>query len=166
LVSAPAEGQPTDPLAGLVDIPLPMAVSLWPQTWPSRIALAMIVIGLIVATVWLVHRWRVNRYRREALSELDQIEAGADSISALELSAALGSLARRTALAAFPREQVASLTGNAWLSFLDRTGGGRDFSQGSGRSLEVSAYRQSPTDPKTQITVVRRWIRSHREGAP
>jgi Ca-activated chloride channel family protein len=97
------------------------------------------------------------------LSELDQIEASADSISTLELSA---SLARRTALAAFPREQVASLTGSAWLSFLDRTGGGHDFSHGSGRSLEISAYRQSPTDPKALIAVVRRWIRSHRGGAP
>jgi Ca-activated chloride channel family protein len=100
------------------------------------------------------------------LSELDQIEASADSISTLELSAALASLARRTALAAFPREQVASLTGSAWLSFLDRTGGGHDFSHGSGRSLEISAYRQSPTDPKALIAVVRRWIRSHRGGAP
>jgi Ca-activated chloride channel family protein len=161
-----ADGQPTDPLVGLVDIPLPMEVSLLPQTWPSRIALAMIVIGLIAATVWLVHRWHVNRYRREALSELDHIEAGAGSIPALELSAALASLTRRTALVAFPREQVASLTGSAWLSFLDRTGGGQDFSQGPGHSLEISAYRQSPTDPKTLIAAVRRWIRSHRGGAP
>jgi hypothetical protein len=158
-----ADSQPTDPLAGLVDIPLPAEVTLWPQTWPSRILLTVVVIGLICAALWAVRRWRNNRYRREALSELKRIEAGAAASTPAELSAALASLVRRTAVAAFPREQVASLTGAAWLSFLDRTDGRRAFSEGPGRALEISAYRQAPAvDSSGLINAVRSWIKLHR----
>jgi hypothetical protein len=158
-----ADSQPTDPLAGLVDIPLPAEVTLWPQTWPSRILVLVVVVGLICAALWAIHRWRINRYRREALSELRRIEAGAATSPPAELSAALGSLVRRTALAAFPRDQVASLTGAAWLSFLDRTDGRHAFSEGPGRALEISAYQQAPAvDSGALIDTVRAWIKLHR----
>src|SRR5262249_35507395 len=62
--------QAPDPLAGLIDIPLPPPVSLLPQTWPSRIAIVLAVAGLI-AGVWWVVRWgRAHRYRRAALARL------------------------------------------------------------------------------------------------
>lgn len=158
-----ADSRPTDPLAGLVDIPLPPEVTLWPQTWPSRILLAIVVVGLIAAALWAVHRWRVNRYRREALSELSRIEASAATSTPAELSSALAALVRRTAIAAFPREQVASLTGAAWLSFLDQADGGRAFSEGPGRALEISAYRPTPAvDSGGLIDAVRSWIKLHR----
>ena len=158
-----ADSQPTDPLANLVDIPLSTPVSLWPQTWPLRILLAVVFVSLICGALWTVHRWRANRYRREALSELKRIEAGAATSAPAELAAALASLVRRTALAAFPREQVASLTNAAWLSFLDRTDGRRTFSEGPGRALETSAYRQAPAmDSSGLISAVRSWIKLHR----
>lgn len=157
-----ADSRPTDPLAGLVDIPLPPEVTLWPQTWPSRILLAVVVAGLVWAALWAVRRWRVNRYRREALSELKRIEAGAATSTPRELSAALAALVRRTAVAAFPRELVAPLTGAAWLSFLDRTDGGRAFSEGPGRALEMSAYRPTPAIESGElINAVRSWIKLH-----
>ncbi|MCB1483438.1 MAG: DUF4381 domain-containing protein [Hyphomicrobiaceae bacterium] len=157
-----ADSHQTDPLAGLIDIPLPPEVSLWPQTWPSRILLAVVVVGLIYAAVWSVRRWHANRYRREALSELKRIEASAATSTPAELSAALASLVRRTAVAAFPRDQIAPLTGSAWLSFLDRTDGRRAFSEGPGRALEISAYRPAPTvNSEELINAVRSWIKLH-----
>jgi len=65
---------PADPLAGLIDIPLPPPVSLLPQTWPSRIAIVLAVAGLIAGVWWFVRWWRANRYRRAALAELAGIE--------------------------------------------------------------------------------------------
>src|SRR5262245_17195632 len=53
---------PSDPLAGLIDIPLPPPVSLLPQTWPSRIAIVLVAAGLIAGMWWLVRWWRANRY--------------------------------------------------------------------------------------------------------
>ena len=64
---ADAPTKPADPLAGLIDIPLPQEVTLWPQTWPLRIAIALAAV-LAVWAIWrFVHRYRANRYRREAL---------------------------------------------------------------------------------------------------
>ena len=52
-------------------------------------------------------------------------------------------LVRRTALAVFPRETIAPLTGTAWLAFLDRSYGGDEFSQGAGRWLVSAPYQQT-----------------------
>jgi hypothetical protein len=156
-----AETPQTDPVAGLIDIPLPPPVSLWPQTWEARVAAAGLVVGLIVAVAWLLRWWHVNRYRRAALSELARIEETLDNAAPADLATALASLVRRTALAAFPREQVASLAGSPWLSFLDRTCGGHAFSDGPGRALEISAYQRSPDDPRALVGVARHWIKAH-----
>jgi Domain of unknown function (DUF4381) len=162
---ADAQAVPADPVAGLIDIPLPPPVSLWPQTWTSRIAIAVILIVAVVGTWRFVHQRWVNRYRREALAELDQIERRLDEKSTFaELTATLAVLVRRTALAAFPREQVAALAGSAWLSFLDRSYGGADFSQGPGRALAGAPYQPAQPDDnelKPLLALVRRWITVH-----
>jgi Ca-activated chloride channel family protein len=149
-----------EPVAGLIDIPLPPEVGLWPQTWPARIAIVALLAAVAV-TVWRFARHRyVNRYRREALGELTRIER-ADTA---ELPVQLALLLRRTALAAFPREQVAPLAGSAWLAFLDRTGGGTEFSRGTGRWLASAPYaRVAPSGAQQSalIALVRRWIRKH-----
>lgn len=156
---------PPDPVAGLIDIPLPPPVSLWPQTWPARIALALLLATCIVAAWQFTRHWRANRYRREALAELKRItHARAADMAPSELATQLSLLVRRTALAAFPREQVAPLSGAAWLAFLDRTSDGTEFSRGVGRWLASSPYaRTEPDDGQRSalIDLTRRWIRGH-----
>jgi hypothetical protein len=71
---------------------------------------------------------------------------------------------RRTALAVFPRERVASLVGPAWLAFLDETYGQPEFSHGIGRLLVSGPYdRIVPTDGQLSslVDLTRRWIRGH-----
>ena len=101
-----------DPLAALIDIPLPREVSLWPQTWPLRIAIVLIVAATVLAIWRFVHRFRANRYRREALAELERIGRAAGGLPD-QVATRLSVLLRRTALAAFPRETVAPLAGTA-----------------------------------------------------
>jgi hypothetical protein len=156
---------PTDPVAGLIDIPLPQPISLWPQTLTSRIAVLLLAASAVAALWWFIRHWRANRYRREALAELKCIarskSAGeCDEEQALQLSR----LVRRTALAAFPRETVASLTGSVWLAFLDRSYGGREFSQGTGRLLASAPYRHMPPGSiklQALTRLVRKWIKVH-----
>ena len=52
---ADAQTPQTDPLAGLIDFPLPQEVSLWPQTWPLRIAVVLIAAGALLAIWRFVH---------------------------------------------------------------------------------------------------------------
>jgi hypothetical protein len=162
---ADAQPAPTDPLAGLIDIPLPPPVSLWPQTWTSRIAIVLLLVATVAALWRLVHIWRANRYRREALFELGGIGQRFDAGGARgEGLAELSMLVRRTALAAFPRESVAPLTGQAWLAFLDRSYGGQGFSQGAGRLLASAPYQRAVPDQeqfRALATLVRQWIRGH-----
>jgi hypothetical protein len=158
-----AQSARTDPVAGLIDIPLPREASLWPQTWEARIA-TVVLLSIVIAAVWrLLHDRHVNRYRREALAELNRVGPARNSAPS-ELLTKLALLVRRTALAAFPREQVASLAGPAWLSFLDRTYGGQEFSHGVGRLLASAPYQQMPFDDaelKLLVDLVGRWIRGH-----
>lgn len=159
-----ADAPPTDPVAELIDIPLPAPVSLWPQTWESRIALLVLAAGMIAGTWWLVHRWRANRYRRAALAELRRIATSQDSPA--DTAAALAALVRRTALGAFPRREVASLSGPAWLAFLDRSYGGTGFSRGAGQSLEAAAYQPTPPaapQERALIALVRQWVEAHHD---
>jgi uncharacterized protein DUF4381 len=151
-----------DPVAGLIDIPLPQSVSLWPQTWTSRIAIVVLLAALVAAIWAFVHHYRANRYRRDALSELERT-LGAHP-NPTELAAQLAVLVRRTALAVFPREKVASLAGPRWLAFLDATYDRPEFSQGVGRLLVNAPYAPaSPDDSELRslAELVRRWIKVH-----
>ena len=154
-----------DPVAGLIDIPLPPPVSPWPQTWASRIAIVTLIGAAVAALLWFVHYWRSNCYRREALSELDRIEhAFAAQATPKELAAQLSALVRRTALAVFPRERIAPLAGPAWLAFLDDSYGEHEFSNGVGRLLASAPYdRIAPTDRQISslVDLTRRWIKVH-----
>jgi Ca-activated chloride channel family protein len=152
-----------DPVAGLIDVPLPHEVSLLPQTWEARVAIVLLVTALGAALWRYAHLRRANRYRREALAELSRIEHGRNS-GPSDLLARLTVLVRRTSLAAFPRAQVVPLIGSGWLSFLDRSYGGEEFRHGVGRLLASGPYQQTPPDAaelQSLVRLVRRWIRGH-----
>ncbi|WP_295392650.1 DUF4381 domain-containing protein [uncultured Thiodictyon sp.] len=156
-----------DPLAGLRDWHLPGPVSWWPPA-PGWWLIAGLALGALVLAVVL---WRRRRRRgaavRTALGELHalrtQLGAG---LNPQGFAAKVSVLLRRLALTRFPRERVAGLSGADWLAFLDATGGGEGFSQGPGRVLAESPYRNpaAPTsgDPAALADLAERWIRANR----
>ena len=137
-------------LSNLRDIVVPPEVALWPPApgwWillAGGIAMAAIFAGMIVA------RYRCNAYRRAALVALDTADAGD-----------ISTILKRAALAAWPRAEVASLTGADWLAFLDRTARSDVFTRGAGRDLETLAFGGAG-DKQAVLTAARRWIRRHR----
>jgi hypothetical protein len=152
------------------EVTLPEPVGYAPQTvgWYILFGLAAIFLIYVIVRLW-AHRRR-NRYRRMALAYLDAMEK-----AILECSAPAGmlvelpALIKRTALACFPRERVAGLSGDAWLEFLDRTYGGTGFVEGPGRLLPMLAYRSSgevstvsEQDAKALVSLARIWMRKHR----
>ena len=74
-------------------------------------------------------------------------------------------LLRRVALMRFARHEVAPLSGNAWLAFLDRTGGHGAFIQGAGSVLAtapyVCAHHINAVDNDALIALARQWIKQN-----
>ena len=74
-------------------------------------------------------------------------------------AAELSILLRRAALTLFPREQVAGLSNEEWLQFLDNTGGEGQFQQGAGQQLAIAPYMTNPAvDADALYVLVRSWI--------
>lgn len=118
----PDDGNLIDLLDQIQDIVEPAPVSMWPATWAWAV-LALILLAALALAVhaWMRHR-RSTAYRRAALVELKALRPALERRDPQAL-ARLDVLIRRTALAGFPRRDVASLTGAEWIAFLDRTGG-------------------------------------------
>jgi len=147
-------------LSHLNDIVIVPPAPWWPPApaWfvVGGIALTILTIGVVA----LIVRWQANGYRRAGLAELQRIEqAHAKNAASL---IPLAELVKRVALAAYPRQQVAALTGTEWLRFLDHTAHTTAFSQGPGRALN-DVYDRAPSVPTPELfQVVREWIRQHR----
>jgi hypothetical protein len=155
-------------LDNLFDIVTPPAVPWWPPA-PGWFVVGGAAVVLVIRLAWWAwKRWRAAAYRRAALAEWQRLKTrAADPEERGAALRQLPELIKRTALAAFPRDEVASLSGTAWLQFLDRTGRTDAFTRGTGQLLSELAY-----DPRlsTQLDsaaveelfgVVRRWIGRH-----
>ena len=152
----PAAGEDTlpDMLAQLVPPPEPAAISLWPAT-PLAQGLALLLLAGLLYLAWRwLRRYRANAYRRAAEAELGRI---ADD------PAQIAEILRRTALAAYPRQQVAGLTGARWLEFLNRHYPGNGFQGEVGQLLLLAPYRKSAPATATALAhEARAWIRKHK----
>ena len=143
----------------LEPIVLPEPVSLLPQT-PGWWVLAGWLLSLAVIAIWRWRvRWQANGYRRQAQTEIDKLLTETDAPAAT--SAGIAQVVKRTALAAYPREQVASLTGVDWAVFLEQSADGDPKVAAGAAQLAVAAYRADIV-PEQIIEPARRWIERHR----
>jgi Domain of unknown function (DUF4381) len=125
---------------GMHDVVDPQPVSMLPETIGWWLLLVLI---LGVGAWWGWQTWRryeAQAYRRAALAELEWL---APAVRHRD-PAALGELAallKRVALHLRPRTEVAALTGEPWLRWLDSRYAGSGFSAGPGRLLLELPYR-------------------------
>ncbi|WP_371836195.1 DUF4381 domain-containing protein [Ochrobactrum sp. Q0168] len=100
-------------LRTLHDIAVPAPISWLPQTWGWGLLAGLLLLGIAVLVVRQLIRYRRNAYRREALQILGTISNNAQAAEVAELL-------KRTALSAWPRTDVAALSGRQWVAFLER----------------------------------------------
>jgi hypothetical protein len=104
-------------IRGISEILPANSVSWLPTTIGWKLAL-VILLGWLSHTLWRRwQRWRRNRYRRAALAELEHILS--QNQGAQCQLAALATLLKSTALQAFPRIEVAALSGPEWIAWLN-----------------------------------------------
>lgn len=160
----------TDPasLQNLHDIVLPPPVGWWPLAngWVFLLGLLVIVIA------WLsyrsIQRWNRNRYRRAALHELAEISRGLEVGSDRERHLRqIPGLLKRTALAAYPRNEVASLNGERWYRFLNGTLKTPLFTTAVSATLEHISYaggdlaKLDSNSVHKLLDVSGRWVKQH-----
>ena len=144
----------------------PLQIPFWPQTAGWKVLLLWFLIVSLMVCVRLTLNRQQNRYRRDALEELRTIAASVEDNTA---AAAIAGLLKRTALAAFPRSQVASLYGQAWADFLIDTSGNDPLVQSKALELATAAYRRRGAayggggdDGAPLFEAAKRWIKQHR----
>ena len=132
-------------LNNLRDIVIPDPPPLWPFATGLWIAIGVVIltIGLIIWRLMIVRRR--NAYRRAGLQLLSTATSTRD----------VSVIMKRVALAAFPREQVASLYGGDWIAFLQETCPSVSF------TAEI-AGEDSASPSGEFITLARTWIQRHR----
>ena len=120
-VTAANAEQVAKALRQLHDIVEPAAPAFWPPAPAWYFVGAALVLLVMLAMVWLWRRWQANAYRRQALGELADLRDGAQSFNPPnERISALASLLRRVALHGAAREQIACLSGAAWIEYLSK----------------------------------------------
>jgi len=156
----------------LHDIVVPPPVPWWPPApgWYLLAALAMVfVVALIVRHVMI---WRANAYRRAALAELNLLARGnAAAIQAQSRLQEAAAILKRTALAAAPREEVAMLSGEVWIDWLNERGSGVLFQGDVAQLLEHTIYKTGNSDVSEDalrdvMETIRAWIVRHRVDQP
>jgi len=162
--------QEAEALKGLADLALPGPVSWLPQTWGWAVVGAVLLVLLVWGLVRWRRRWKANRYRAEAVAEIAALEATlGDRAARAPALAAMPPIVKRAALAAWPRSEVARLSGPAWVKFLRAHG---ELPKEAARLLEDAEYRPvgmlaavSEAEARACARALRAWVKEHRASA-
>ncbi len=163
-----------DPLSELRDIHLPEAISWWPPAvgwW----LLLLIVVCLVVAVMWWKRRSEVLKNKPVIYSHMEIIDAALAELSQLQyamkaggnpkkIASDLSRLLRRSAMRLSANQaDVAGLTGEKWLLWLDEQWDKDEFHNGAGRQLIQALYRpESHVDIEAAFRLCHGWLEAQR----
>ena len=155
-----------EPLAQLHGLHLPEAISWWPPA-PGWWLLAVLILGAIAFLIW---RHLSKRHDAPAISlqamlsaaliEIEGIRQSSETASPAQTATALSSVLKRMAMhMADDASNPATLTGQAWLAWLDQRWSREDFTHGDGNLLADAAYRPDvAVDVSSLIDVCQQWL--------
>jgi hypothetical protein len=105
-------------LAKLKDVHELAPISWWPPAMGWWLLAGSLLLLTMMLVIKLYPRWQLRGYRRFFLQQLNHVKKKNDALQMQRLNL----LIKKMALLAFPREQVAGLTGSAWTTFLREQG--------------------------------------------
>lgn len=149
-------------LEQLHDIHLPAPPGWWPPA-PGWWILAIILIALIAGGIW---RWRqhiahINSPQYLALEQIEILRTRYHTDNdAQQLLTDISTLMRRVALSIGPRQEVASLTGDQWLDWINKHTSGRPLDKNIAQILIDAPYRPTAqSNPEVILRACEEWAR-------
>ncbi len=149
----------------LEPIQAPPPISYWPPQ-PGWYVLGLIILLIIVLVIRYLYLFRKkNAYRKWSLEKLEDLRKLPVDMESFQK---LNQLLKITALQAFSREKVASLSGRDWLKFLQNSCPDSSFTDSSMEVLIHSVYRNSKSISVTSkqweqmIRSSKIWIEKHK----
>ncbi|MEN8190681.1 MAG: DUF4381 domain-containing protein [Thermodesulfobacteriota bacterium] len=136
-------------LSNLRDIAIPEPPPLWPPAPGTIILLVFVFLAVCYAALLCYRHWKQNAYRRAGLLLLQ------DAVTKHDMAITL----KRVAMAAFSREEVASLYGEEWIAFLNNSCNRCNFSPSFISGEEKRASRD-------ERDIAALWIKHHISHQP
>lgn len=147
---------PPEVLEQLQDIRQPPAASWWPPAPGWWTLLALVLLLLALAGFWRWRHYRRSAPGREALRQLANFPV--PDAPSPDWFARLNRLLKETAMARYPEQNPAGLSGSEWQQFLATTG---DSPQQPWRHLVEASYRPQPElSPGQALAMAKSWVRS------
>jgi hypothetical protein len=149
-----------DVLTQLKDIHLPQSITWWPLA-PGWYVVLLIIMFSIIGVVYFFHRRQLNALAKNQALELLKTykEQYEKDRNAQQASARISELLRRVALVYYPRAEVASIHGNAWLEFLNQTSKGIDFNPVKSMLLDSPFKTEETVNLNPLINRAQVWIK-------
>ena len=160
-------------LQNLNNIVLPEAAGWWPLAsgWYFLLGFLLIILTWFIYTS-VKHRIN-NRYRRIALHQLKLLAQEINKTDKRDtVLRQIPILLKRTALTAYPRRQLASLTGKSWHDFLNSKVGTSSFTESNCNSLDNISYSAGSLEKvdaeaaSELLKACRHWLKHHRPADP
>ena len=157
----------------LRDIHLPDPISWWPIApgwW-----LVIVSLLLIIAVIFILRKIYLGKQlKRDVTSELENIKQQFHKTqNKSQLAKSLSILLRRASITYYPENNIAGLTGNNWLNYLDITNSNassdRVFQSDTGEVLLSAPYLPDNSiqdyDAQALIQLCESWLRSSHKKA-
>ncbi len=141
-------------LEGLYEPP-PVAFTFETIGWSVLAVLLVLILILIV--FFQIRKYIRNKYRREALIELESINGNTTAFNQTFV------ILKRVAIRVFGREKVGPLYGKEWLGFLEKTGR-RVSLVNFEEQIYSSMYNEKELAVKEKEEIIlnaKKWIKTH-----
>ena len=152
-----------NPLDQLRPNHLPDPIGIWPPALGWWLVALLAIVLLCLLCFWAIRWHQKRRYRTAGCKKAHQLQKSyLEHQDARRYATECNRLLKSVALQVFPQERVASLSGQAWRSFLSETSNNPDFLNSAGDAL--GDHRFDPTyEPDTSAlhTLTHGWIKKH-----
>ena len=122
----------------LRDIHLPLPVGFWPLA-PGWWIVSAVVLMILAFALFLFYKHRRPTALKEALAKLE-VYLGDAELSPRARNQGISLLLRQLAISTEGRDEIAGLSGSAWIAWLEKKLADQGLSDGMKRFIEQGAY--------------------------